>query len=355
MYTLAIVEDEDLEREALRAILTENFESIRIVGEARTGAEAVALIDACDIDLMLVDINIPIISGLDVIRRLRESHADTKVIVTTAYDYFEMTREAIHLKVDEYLLKPIRTQVLISTLETCIQQLGADRKCRVMATRLGELADQNAYQEGVALVRRHVGWICTQREYPCRDVAQNSATTLLALIRSKGLRVPATLARQISDLRTFPLDDCRLQSLLGVFLGLVDLLFDVREEQLDDASSAVQKAINYIERNLSKRVTLEDAADYANISACYLSRMFKRTLDVNFVTYLTTRRMELAKELLAGTERSITNIAKEFSYNDLNYFCKSFKKEIGVSPSEYRRQAREAEGGALCVAMASQP
>ncbi|ABD86742.1 response regulator transcription factor [Rhodopseudomonas palustris] len=353
MYNLVIVEDEDLEREALRKILTENFDCIRIVGEARTGAEAVALIDSCDVDLMLVDINIPIITGLDVIRHLREGHVDTKVVVTTAYDYFEMTREAIHLKVDEYLLKPVRTQALVSTLETCIQQLGADRKCRVMVARLGELADQNAYQDGVALVRRHVEWICTQRDYPCRDVAQNSATALLALIRAKGLRVSAALARQVTELRTMSLDDRGLQSVLGVFLGLADLLFDVREEQLDEAGSTVQKAINYIERNLSKRVTLEDAADYAKISACYLSRMFKKTLDVNFVTYLTTRRMELAKELLAGTERSITNIAKEFSYNDLNYFCKSFKKEIGVSPSEYRRQAREGQGGAPGVRMAT--
>ncbi len=346
MYNVVIVEDEDLEREALRTILAENLDCMRIVGEARNGPEAVKLIDTCDIDLMLVDINIPVITGLEVIRHLRERHAATKVIVTTAYDYFEMTRTAIHLKVDEYLLKPIRTEILVAAARTCIDQLGADRLCQALAVRLGELVKQNAYQDGVALVRRHVEWICKQQDQPTRDVAQSFATALLTLIRAKGLRVSGALSQQVAELQQPGLDVHSPRSLLNVFLSLTDLLFDVGEEQPAGAPTTVQKALNYIERNLNKRVTLDDAADYADISACYLSRVFRKTLDVNFVTYLTTRRMELAKEMLAGTERSITDVAREFSYNDLNYFCKSFKKEVGMSPSEYRRQARGAVGAA---------
>jgi len=352
MYNVVIVEDEDLEREALRTILTESLDCIRIVGEARNGPDAIKLIDSCDIDLMLVDINIPGITGLEVIRHLRERRADTKVIVTTAYDYFDMTRTAIHLKVDEYLLKPIRTEILVAAVQTCIDQHGADRLCQAMAVRLGEMAKQNAYQEGVALVRRHVEWIYKQHDDPAHDVTQSFVTALMTLIRGKGLRVSGVLAQQVADLQQARRDGRSPRSMLNVFLALTDLLFDVRVDQPASAATTVQKALNYIERNLNKRVTLDDAADYADISACYLSRMFRKTLDVNFVTYLTTRRMELAKEMLAGTERSITDVAREFSYNDLNYFCKSFKKEVGMSPSEYRRQAREAGGEAHHEAMA---
>lgn len=353
MYNVVIVEDEDLEREALRTILTESLDCIRIVGEARSGPEAVQLIDTCDIDLMLVDINIPTITGLDVIRHLRERHADTKVIVTTAYDYFEMTRTAIHLKVDEYLLKPIRTEILVAAAQTCIDQLGADRKCQALTVRLGELVKQNAYQDGVALVRRHVEWIGTQPDGSRRDVTQSFMTAFLTLIRGKGLRVTGSLAQQVAGLQQVRLNGGGPDSSLSVFLGLTDLLFDVHDDQPGGVHTTVQKALNYIERNLNKRVTLEDAADYADISSCYLSRMFRKTLDVNFVTYVTARRMELAKEMLADTERTITDVAREFSFNDLNYFCKSFKKEVGMSPSEYRRKAREAAGGSQAMALAA--
>jgi YesN/AraC family two-component response regulator len=129
------------------------------------------------------------------------------------------------------------------------------------------------------------------------------------------------------------------------------VLFGVRADRPASAAPTVQKALTYIERNLNKRVTLDDAADYADISACYLSRMFRRTLNINFVTYLTARRMELAKEMLAQTERSITDVAREFSYSDLNYFCKSFKKQFGMPPSEYRRQ--HAKPGAKRIARRS--
>ncbi|ABC21720.1 response regulator transcription factor [Rhodospirillum rubrum] len=344
MYGIVIVEDEELERQALRTILTENIDGIRILGEARTGTEAVALIDSCEIDLMLVDINIPNLNGLEVIRHLRDRHADTKVIITTAYDYFETTRTAIQLKVDEYLLKPIRTQALVTTIQSCIGQLGAGRQCRELVGRIADLVEQDGYQEGVTLVRRHIEWICTQRGHVPRDLILDFAGALVALARDKGLRLPDALTQQIGQLRTMPLDAQTGYQALGTFLGVVDLLFDVTGERFGYSSNTVKKVLNYIERNLTKRITLEDAAEYANISPSYLSRMFKKTLNVNFISYLTTRRIELAKETLIGTERPITAISQELSYSDVNYFCKSFKKEVGVSPTEYRRQSRLAQG-----------
>ena len=107
----------------------------------------------------------------------------------------------------------------------------------------------------------------------------------------------------------------------------------------------VQRALNFIERNLGRDVTLEIVADAVNISSCYLSRLFKKALNVNFVTYLTNRRMQVAKELLAGTELPVSSIAMDLSYKDVSYFGKSFRKQVGMSPSVYRDHARSAQGG----------
>ena len=340
MYGVVIVEDEELERQALRSILTERMDGVRILGEAASGPEAVRLIDTLDIDLMLVDINIPRMNGLEVIRHLRERHSDTKVIITTAYDYFEMTRTAIHLKADEYLLKPIRTQTLVSTVQACLDQLGAGRQCRELMDALSGLVERNAYREAVALMRRRVDWIGTQRDRPSRDLFLDLATGLVGLVREKGVGLPEALAKQVAQLRAMPPKECDGPAALAVLLGLLDLLFDVESAETGQCAGVVEKALNYIERNLSQGVTLEEVADHAHISACYLSRLFKKTLNINFVTYLTARRIELAKDLLTQTELPVTGIALKLSYNDVNYFCKSFRKEVGLSPLEYRRQVR---------------
>jgi YesN/AraC family two-component response regulator len=58
--------------------------------------------------------------------------------------------------------------------------------------------------------------------------------------------------------------------------------------------------------------------------------------------------MEMAKELLHGSGMSINAICQELSYNDLNYFCKLFTKETGISPAKYRKQAGSASQSGLC-------
>ncbi|WP_444460141.1 helix-turn-helix domain-containing protein [Rhodobacter capsulatus] len=61
---------------------------------------------------------------------------------------------------------------------------------------------------------------------------------------------------------------------------------------------------------------------------------------MTFIAYVKERRMSRAKDLLAGSSLPILNVALDLAYQDANYFCKAFKKEVGVSPSEFRRASR---------------
>ncbi|KAA5607069.1 response regulator [Roseospira marina] len=340
MYDVVIVEDEELERQALRSILTDHVPGLNILGEAKNGAEAIELIDRYDIDLVLLDINIPKPSGLEVLQKLRDKHAQTKVIITTAYDYFDTMRAAIQLRADDYLLKPIRPSALVSAVEGCLEHLNTGKRSGDLAHEVGTLLEQSAYREAVALVRRHGEWIFMQREEAPRHLALEFATALVDLAKERNLRLPETVAQEVHNLQTLRLDDRSRHHVLGVFRSMTDALFDSVRERCGQSPERMQKALNFIERNLDKGVTLEDVAEHINVSACYLSRLFKKKMNINFIAYLTTRRIELAKELLSDSEECVTNIAFELSYSDVNYFCKSFKKEVGVSPSAYRQQCR---------------
>ena len=88
MYKILIVEDEELERTSMKIFLEENLLDVEIVGEAKSGFEAVEMIDSKDINLLLVDINIPGIDGMEVIKYaiLKSSYA--VVIIITAFGSF---------------------------------------------------------------------------------------------------------------------------------------------------------------------------------------------------------------------------------------------------------------------------
>lgn len=342
MCNIVIVEDESLERQALRCILTDQLAGCTILGEAATGREAMDLIDRNDIDLMLVDINIPSPNGLEVLQYLRQKKTDTKVIITTAHDRFDLAREAIRLKADEYLLKPVRPQTLIDTIHACLDIVPAQsQQLRRQIKRLSTLLTQNLYREGVRLVRNCINSSYAQKEIAPEQLLLSFADALAQLARDKAL-APDEVQSAIQRLRAMPLDTRQRHKVTEALLDVLDSLFRAARDCFGHADDPTQKALNYIERNIDKGITLEETAENAHVSSCYLSRLFKKALAVNFVTYVTQRKMEMARELLQESEMTVNAISFELSYNDVNYFCKSFKRHVGMSPSEYRKRARTA-------------
>ncbi|MDR1125646.1 MAG: response regulator [Deltaproteobacteria bacterium] len=342
MCKIVIVEDESLERQALRSILTDRLAGCTILGEAATGGEAMAFIDRGGIDLMLVDINIPRPNGLEVLHYLRQKSAATKVIITTAHDKFDMAREAIRLKADEYLLKPVRPQILVDTIQSCLNILpDQSRQLRAQMERLSVLLAQDLYREGVMLLREYVNSIYGQQKSVPDQLIRELSDALLQLGTDQGL-APDELRAHAERLRLIRVDRRNRRKVMTELLSVLDALFEVAHENFGHTSDPMQKALNYIERNLFRGTTLEETAEHAHVSSCYLSRLFKKTLGVTFIAYLTGRRMGLAKELLQGSDMPVNAISLELSYNDLNYFCKCFKREVGMSPSNYRKLSASA-------------
>ncbi|WP_077622623.1 response regulator [Sediminibacillus massiliensis] len=96
------------------------------------------------------------------------------------------------------------------------------------------------------------------------------------------------------------------------------------------------RAKSYMESNYHKALTLEEVADQIGISSYYLSKLFKDRFQVTFVEYLTKIRLDQAKELLLDASMPLKEIALNVGYKDPNYFSRVFKKEIGISPRDYR-------------------
>ncbi|MBP5331090.1 MAG: response regulator [Lachnospiraceae bacterium] len=110
----------------------------------------------------------------------------------------------------------------------------------------------------------------------------------------------------------------------------------ISETKTESVYDVVEASKAYIDANYTKNITLDDLSMAVNVSSYYLSRIFKENTGENFIDYLTRLRIDRAKELLATTSYSMKEIGIMSGYPDPNYFSKTFKKNVGVTPTEYR-------------------
>lgn len=117
----------------------------------------------------------------------------------------------------------------------------------------------------------------------------------------------------------------------------------------DDASNSqkyihnrdlVKRIQEYIDRNISEKLTLEIIAKAHNVSITHLKRIFKAQTGTTIMTYLTETRLEAAKQLIRDGKYNFTQIAEKVGY-DLFYFSEVFKKKTGMSPSEYAKNTQK--------------
>jgi AraC-like DNA-binding protein len=96
--------------------------------------------------------------------------------------------------------------------------------------------------------------------------------------------------------------------------------------------------IDYIDRYFRHPITLEEVAEAVSLSPCYFSRKFHQDHGVTFQSYLLEKRLRWARDLIASTSQSISEIAEEAGFNSRSYFFRRFKEFFGQSPSELRRE-----------------
>lgn len=107
----------------------------------------------------------------------------------------------------------------------------------------------------------------------------------------------------------------------------------------DHTHYLIRKALELIDENFSKDISLNEISESLNISSYYFSKLFKDETGEGFVEYLTRKRVERAKEMLKDPERSIKEVGCDCGYSDPNYFSRIFKKVVGMTPTEYKERA----------------
>ena len=126
MIKLLIVDDEQIEREGLQVILQKAFPEL-VIAQAKNGKMAVQKASEFKPDLILMDIKMPGMNGLEAIERISADYPNTKFVMVTAYDTFDYARQALKLGVKDYLLKPSKASEIVVTVGKVLKQCEEER------------------------------------------------------------------------------------------------------------------------------------------------------------------------------------------------------------------------------------
>jgi two-component system, response regulator YesN len=393
-WKVLIADDEYIIREGIRSSIDWEEFGMEVIGEAEDGEEAVELAIKHQIDIILIDLNMPIMNGLAAMEHLRDKLPHCKMVVISGYDEFRYAQEAIRLQVEDYLLKPVNQGKLKKLLLELKQQLDDEVQQKSFLKQAENQIKKNHlqlkerfFQDWIAgqltsneikdqlqfldlSVNKPVQYLVIRlpdyhnnKTYLQENDRQNYLSEFENRVTKSLEKIQAAVFRDRSNL----LNACLWERVTSEQMAEVEALIkkdlninvfwhleDVDEDlsclykvyaRCKDAvdkktriSPIVKQAQIYVQKHYQdSSLTLERMAVELHVTTVYLSRMMKQELGISYIGLLTKMRINKAVDLLKTTDMSIREIADQVGYESQHYFSTTFKKLVGVSPKRFKK------------------
>lgn len=352
--TILIADDEYSARKMLHIHL-EQLENYSVVGEAANGQKALELFRSLQPDILITDIQMPIMNGLDLIESIRKEKQDQIVIILSCYESFSYAQRAIRLGVQDYLVKDMITA---QDLEICL-----NRACAALPEP-SEIAVPKL--QDVHGILPHCATLIEQdlQELSAKFFTGDEAGTVSAIRKLykahvSGMTQFCFLQKVNSIVISWVVNECvrynfpTEQVLTGVASPLSMLqsiqdpsascdllcrwihnLMELKTQQSTE-SDRIRQVITYLNENYYQDLSLQSIADHFHIHKVYLSRSFKEETGNTLNSYLNYLRIEKAKLILCMKTYRTSEIAYMVGFNNTQNFYNTFRKLVGCSPSDY--------------------
>ncbi len=345
MYPLVIVEDEPILLNGLAKLVEKATPDFQVVGKAGDASEAIELITTMAPVLVITDIRMPRMDGLELSSWIRDHQPEIKVIIASGYSDFSYAQQAIRLGVVDFLLKPVKSEELSKALEKVKGLI--DERIFPYAELALEPEIFNQFEELIQAL-----------QLLDSAKAANKSVLLLTML-SKGeiqtwhfdLQIAANILRNIqkrfpeieitSDIEwvdgLFALTPEPKQLIEYLKAQINKFIHKITDKRNSIGRQAIIKAKEFIDQNYASEISLKEVADSVYLNPSYFSQLFKETTGENFINYLTKVRIERAMELLKQSDNKIYEVAQAVGYTDQAYFSRIFKQVVGLNPADYRR------------------
>lgn len=337
MIRVMIVDDDKLARLGLETMLPWNRYGMAVVGDAANGAKALELLEDVPVDLLFVDLEMPIMSGLDFIKAARVRYPSLQFVVLTFHEDFACVQAALRLGVLDY----------ISKLE--LENADYDAICARLAKKFPQR--KQAGQRGEREAMPEEPWPQWRQElYALRWLYDYAALDRLLALISEAPVSPFALERMIvravllvenqTALRMPTVPELRDERSAADFLRAFrdDVLERASKSQdLHRLSICLLKTVAYVRGHLHGNLHTEFVASRVALSRPYFSSSFSRIVGISFHSYVRRERVLLARKLLEGG-LSVSETATSVGYEDVRSFTKMFQEQMGETPAAFQQR-----------------
>ena len=201
--------------------------------------------------------------------------------------------------------------------------------------QIAQMIGTNKITEALKMVEQYFGEV--SRERYSGQVLEQSINVLIDEILHiyRNVLQEETELLRFRNIFRFSQKDELMEELTGWMIGFHEKL----DSEFDDYKnkSRIEEALAYIKDNYSQDLNMAVVSNHVSMNYSFFSYAFKQYTGKNFVNYLKELRMNEAKRLLAETDMRVIEISQQIGYENEKHFMKTFKKECGVSPTEYRK------------------
>lgn len=344
MYKVLIVDDELIIREGLERLIDWEKMDLKLTDSCPNAISALdSMVDDMP-DILLTDIRLPGITGLELIQRAIELHPMLQTIVLSGYDTFQYAQQALSYGVVEYLLKPSSQEELETALLRACQRIDRQRKQvlylyderrRRVKSLMGNLRKLQEESLTTDQIEKRVAELLKTVEDP--SILQDTLVSFVTGNMGSGQTEWGmnTIAEVMHSHR--PMEELIPRILIGVR----------KKGNAARGNDFVQQMIAYINANYEdEALSLQYIADkVVYMNADYIGREFTCAIGQKFSSYLLSIRMEHAKSMMRDDPSLHSyEIAEKVGLGkNPHYFSQLFRKYTGITTKEYRHQLEEAE------------
>ena len=328
MINVLIVDDDRFARMGLISMIPWEKYGMQIVGEAANGKRALEFMRQTPVNLMFVDIAMPIMDGIELIRQVQQEFRSVRFVVLSFHEEFEYVQEALRLGALDYISKD---KMEIEDYDGIM-----DRICRRLAEDSAESETSETQLEKLSGLLEGVLWLYDDTQM---DEVLEELLTKGMHIRVIERLLAAALARVSSDtgvaFEAVPhLDNARAAA---EFLRKCRDVYEIEVlKNTETVQARLMMAARYIRERCSQQIQASDVANMVNYSRSYFSISFKKILGLTFNAFVRRERIRTARHLLQDKSLSQAEIARRCGYGDIRNFKNAFCEQMGCTPTEYR-------------------
>ncbi len=336
MMRVLLVDDEAIIRESIAAMIPWEELGYQLIGTAENGIVAYDMIRDEYPDVILTDICMPVMTGLELIEKANKLDETIKYVVLSGYNEFDYAKQAMKFGVKHYLLKPTDKRQIIDAL----------REVKKTALQEKVIRDKETHIEKIVLRIQDC-----ESEYELNKIIFPifEAIEKIEIAKSMGIDIllKSTTKSSVYETDRVEFFESMLDTKLTVEQmgkNLVRCLCKCKNlyyQHEFKENSHVEKLKKYVEQHLNdENLSLKWLAEnYLFVSVGYLSKQFVKEEGERFSDYLNRNRMERAKQMLQREGINVQTAAEACGFgNNPRYFAQVFKRYTGITPTEHGLQ-----------------